>query len=241
MILVLPSIIDSPEDSLRCVLFELFDSFPDTVLCCGGAECMPSKSENIFSCSKVLIDAGVVGRSGSSYAVAVLSSPSGGLASRSAIDFVKVEDGSSISAMAADGEKAGELGDIEDCIFTNESSGLPSSSGSGRNFEEKERPRPLPVVSEPPGDIIYPAGEKPPDRAAELTSTMRKRWKAALTPLACPGKIVMRICGCPNASVRHVIPLLHLQSKRSCSGVPRSSRDAQCCSCKPPEEFAGLE
>ena len=175
-----------PEDSLRCVLFELFDSFPDTVLCCGGAECMPSKSENIFSCSKVLIDAGVVGRSGSSNAVAVLSSASGGLASRSAIDFVKVEDGSSISAMAADGEKAGELGDIEDCIFTNESSGLPSSSGSGRNFEEKERPRPLPVVSEPPGDIIYPAGEKPPDRAAELTSTIEEALESCLDTACMP-------------------------------------------------------
>jgi len=147
---------------------------------------MPSKSENIFSCSKVLIDAGVVGRSGSSNAVAVLSSPSGGLASRSAIDLVKVEDGSSISAMAADGEKAGELGDIEDCIFTNESSGLPSSSGSGRNFEEKERPRPLPVVSEPPGDIIYPAGEKPPDRAAELTSTIEEALESCLDTACMP-------------------------------------------------------
>lgn len=176
------------EDSLCCVLFELFDSFPDTVLCCGGAECMPSKSENIFSCSsKVWIDADDVGRSSSSFAVAVLSSASGeGLASRWAIDFVKVEDGSSISAMAADGEKAGEVGDIEDCIFTNESSGLPSSSGSGRNFEEKERPRPLPVVSEPPGDIIYPAGEKPPDRAAELTSTIEEALETCLDTACMP-------------------------------------------------------
>lgn len=112
---------------------------------------MPSKSANIFSCSNVLIDADVVGRSCSSFAIAGFSSTSG-LARSSTIGFVRVEYSSCISAIDADGENVGEVGDIEECIFTKESRGLPSSSGSGRNLEpfDKERPRPLPVVKEPP-------------------------------------------------------------------------------------------
>jgi hypothetical protein len=116
-------------------------------------------------------------------AIAGLSSTSGlARSSSSAIGFVRIENSSCISAIDADGENVGGGGDIEECIFTKESRGLPSSSGSGRNLElfDKERPRPLPVVKEPPGDIMYPAGENPPDRAAELTSTIEEALETCL-------------------------------------------------------------
>jgi hypothetical protein len=65
--------------------------------------------------------------------------------------------------------------------LTNESSGLPSNSGSGRcpNLEDFEADRFLPpaVVKEPFGDIMKPAGEYPPDRAAELTSTIEEAFE----------------------------------------------------------------
>lgn len=60
-------------------------------------------------------------------------------------------------------------------MLTNESSGLPSKSGSGRfpNLELFEADLPRVVVEkEPFGDIIYPAGEYPPDLAALFTSMM---------------------------------------------------------------------
>lgn len=116
---------------------------------------MPSKSANIFSCSYVLVDADVVGRSGSSFDIGDSSSMLG-LAMRSTIGFVSVDVSSFISAIDADRENVGEVGDVEECMLTKESRGLPSSSGSGRdpNLEplEVDRPRPPPVVKEPFGD-----------------------------------------------------------------------------------------
>jgi hypothetical protein len=80
-----------------------------------------------------------------------------GLARRSTMGFVRVVVSSFISAIDADGEKVGEVGDIEG-MFTKESRGLPSSSGSGRdpNLEllDVDRPPPPPVVNEPFGDIM---------------------------------------------------------------------------------------
>jgi hypothetical protein len=81
-------------------------------------------------------------------------------------------------------ERIGEVGDIEECIFTKESRGLPSNSGSGRdpNLElfDADRPRPVPVEKEPCGDMMKPAGENPPDRAAELTSTIDEAFDTCL-------------------------------------------------------------
>jgi hypothetical protein len=72
--------------------------------------------------------------------------------------FVRVVVSSFISAIDADREKVDEVGDIEECMFTKESRGLPSSSGSGRvpNLElfEVDRPPPPPVVNDPFGDIM---------------------------------------------------------------------------------------
>ena len=76
------------------------------------------------------------------------------------------------------------FGDVGDDGSTNESRGLPSNSGSGRvpNLElfDADRPGPLPVVNDHLGDIINPAGENPPDRAAELTSTMEEAFETCL-------------------------------------------------------------
>ena len=116
---------------------------------------MPSKSANIFSCSYVLVDADVVGRSGSSFDIGDFSSMLG-LSRRSTVGFVRVEVSSFISAIEADLENVGEVGDIEECMLTKESRGLPSRPGSGRdpNLEplEVDRPRPPPVVKDPFGD-----------------------------------------------------------------------------------------
>ena len=61
---------------------------------------MPSKSAKIFSCSYVLVDADVVGRSCSSFGIAFSSTS--GLSGISRIGFVKVENSSFISAIDAD-------------------------------------------------------------------------------------------------------------------------------------------
>jgi len=86
--------------------------------------------------------------------------------------------------MDCDLERIGEVGDMEECIFTKESRGLPSNSGSGRdpNLElfDADRPRPVPVEKEPFGDMMKPAGENPPDRAAELTSTIDEAFETCL-------------------------------------------------------------
>lgn len=77
--------------------------------------------------------------------------------------------------MEADLDIMGEFVGIEGEL-TNESNGLPSISGSGLdpNLELFDADRTLPpaVVKEPFGDIMKPAGEYPPARAAALTSTM---------------------------------------------------------------------
>jgi hypothetical protein len=112
-----------------------------------------------------------------------------GFSRRSTIGFVRVGEVSSCSAMEPERGKRGgiagmeavrgrigEVAGIEEFELTKESRGLPSSSGSGRdpNLElfEADRPLPLPAVKDPLGDIMKPAGEYPPDRAAELTSTI---------------------------------------------------------------------
>jgi hypothetical protein len=88
------------------------------------------------------------------------------------------ESASSFSGIESVRDRMGEAGGMEDeeCMPTKESSGLPSSSGSGRepNLEllDADLPRPVPALKELFGDIMKPAGEYPPDRAAEFTSTI---------------------------------------------------------------------
>jgi hypothetical protein len=98
------------------------------------------------------------------------------LSRRSTIGFVRVAEVSTCSAMESERGKRGgiagmeavrgrigEVAGIEEFELTKESSGLPSSSGSGRdpNLElfEADRPLPLAAVKDPFGDIMKPAGE----------------------------------------------------------------------------------
>jgi hypothetical protein len=76
--------------------------------------------------------------------------------------------------MEADRESIGEVGSGIGRL-TKESRGLPSSSGSGRdpNLELLDADLPLPpVVKEPFGLIMKPAGEYPPDLARLFVSTI---------------------------------------------------------------------
>ena len=94
--------------------------------------------------------------------------------------LVRVFDPSSCSFIEADRERMGEVGSNIGRL-TNESRGLPSSSGSGRdpNRELLDADLPLPpvvnrseLVSDPLGDIMKPAGEYPPDLARLFVSTI---------------------------------------------------------------------
>ena len=177
---------------------EILESSAD-ILASSSSTWTPSKSANIVGDrSIVLCDAEVVGLSccmydsGSSMMGLSIAESIGCLreatsSSCSGIESVFVRGESSgiendpeSSGMENDRERSGELGEGP----TKESSGLPSSSGSGRdpNLEllDADRPLPLPAVNEPGGDIMKPAGENPPERATELTSTIDEALETCL-------------------------------------------------------------
>ena len=106
------------------------------------------------------------------------------------IGFVRVGDSSSCSSTCSsieiDLSKIGDVGTYEGAELIKESRGRPSISGSGRvpNFELFEADRIRPADIDPTGDITNPPGEKPPDLAAELTSTIEDAFDICLEILA---------------------------------------------------------